>query len=108
MFKLGPEHIGKKVMASRYMDLEWLIPLSFNGSSMNRQIICLESGLMGEAWDGHKFENHQWGGVMDDWEFYEEKKKTAFDFSRFGCNADAVKELVDVLDKRYKRKGEDI
>ncbi len=36
--------------------------------------------------------------------FYKEKKKELFDFNRFGCNAEHVRDLISVLDKRYKRK----
>jgi len=39
-------------------------------------------------------------------ELFKDDKEISFDFSKFGCNADAVRELVDVLDERYKAKKE--
>lgn len=41
----------------------------------------------------------------DSWEYYKKPKKEWFDFKRFGCNVDHVRDLVEALDKRYKHKA---
>ncbi len=103
MFRLTKEHIGKKVRAKKYQDLRWLIPLTYdnNRKEIDEQIICLKDGSIGEACRGRTFKRNRWSGYNNDWEFYKKNDQEVFDFARFGCNGQIVKELVAELDRRY-------
>lgn len=102
--KLTKEHIGKKIkhMVVGFGNGRYAVLVGFQSNGRANYIRfdashCVEdNGKIIESGFNH-----------DDtaWEFYE-KSEDYFDFSVFGCNEQAVKDLVKNLDKRYGYKGD--
>ncbi len=93
--KLTRDHIGKKVTWNSWPGDKYFIPERFDEEGervFGLSIQC--DSVMPDKW---------WYITGDGWALYMDSR-TDFDFSKFGCYSDVIKELVDSLDNRYQKK----
>lgn len=97
--KLTQEHIGIKVQAAGWGNT-WIIPLRIEGMEVKHYIEKHAGGQLNEEKDGSII-------ITDGdnpWKLFDNPIQGIFDFSKFGCNEDHVRDLIKILDKRYARR----
>jgi hypothetical protein len=110
MFRLEPEHIGKKVRAGvDFQDMEYLIPFSFDERDwLKNYIYKMKDGRFFEIEDPHKRPKdspYNFSGDTEIWELWTPKEAIALPPSiealmkDFGCQKKQTRQLVTELVK---------